>query len=238
MSIRVSRIGKLEKACSGAGRPTLAEPYLRITETTTGKGKTRKVERAGVLHATDSYIAVSIVVPVDDDETEGIVPLAALAFARTLKNASERRFDNEGRVTYAHYAEKVYHFDEDPKSFKVLPGRPSQLRRGALISQIRLRRQLGLPTADFELEWQNKLAYPIAGFAAGLVALALSLRRNRKGHLTVALVESVAVSLLFWIAQAVCWSLGLSGRISPEVAAWAPNLIFVTFGAAGLRLYA
>ncbi len=102
MSIDVSKIGQLKKACSGDVRPTLAEPYLRITETITGRGKSRKVERAGVLHASDSYIAVSINVPVDDDETEGIVPLAALAFAKTLQNlTADVRLIGDRAVVFA-----------------------------------------------------------------------------------------------------------------------------------------
>lgn len=82
--IDMKDIGKIEKACSGDIRPILANPYLKIVETATGRGKSRKVTREGLLQATDSYMAVEIKVDVDDDETEGIVPLAAIRFARSL----------------------------------------------------------------------------------------------------------------------------------------------------------
>lgn len=83
-------VGRIERACSTELlRPLLTAPYLKVIESVTGRGKTRKVERRGRLEASDSYMAVQIVVPVDDDETEGIIPLDAIAFARGLgkKNA-------------------------------------------------------------------------------------------------------------------------------------------------------
>lgn len=98
MSIPVSSIGRLEKACGEVSRPMITEPYLRITETVTGKGKTRKVERVGVLHATNSYIAVSITVPLRDDETEGVVPLVAIKFAKTIKGSEIRLIGGRAEV--------------------------------------------------------------------------------------------------------------------------------------------
>ena len=116
-----------------------------------------------------------------------------------------------------------------------MPGLPSQMRWNTLISQINLRRRLGLPVVEFQLERYNRLAYPFAGVPGALVAVALALRRNRKGNVSAALVESVGVSLLFWSVQGVTWALGLSGRVEPWLAAWAPDLVFLLVGAFFLR---
>ena len=110
------------------------------------------------------------------------------------------------------FAERSYAFGDGPDAFAVRPGRPAQMRAGPLNRQIALRRTLGLPTAEYVLEWHNKWAWPLAGLPAGLLALGLALRRERRGHFTAALVESVAVSLAFWLAQGLCFSLGLTGR--------------------------
>ena len=52
MSVNIGMIGRLEKACGEATRPRISEPYLLITETVTGRGKSRKV-------ATTAYIRLN-----------------------------------------------------------------------------------------------------------------------------------------------------------------------------------
>jgi lipopolysaccharide export system permease protein len=155
-----------------------------------------------------------------------------------LEDVVERSFRDDGSVDTETLASRSYRFDEDPGAFAVRPGRPSQMRRAVLSEQIALRQRLGLPSQDFALEWHHKLSYPLAGIAASLVALGIALRRDRRGHLTAALVEAVAVSLVFWAVQGVCWSLGLSGRLSPAAAAWAPDVIFLLAGALAVRRFA
>jgi len=152
-----------------------------------------------------------------------------------LEGVEERTFGAGGRMHLERDPRRAYRFEEDPEAFSIVPGRPAQLRRATLYEQRAIRRRLGLRVAEFDLEWQNKLAYPLAGLPASLVTLALALRRERKGHITAALVEAVGVSLAFWVAQGLGWSLGLSGRLSPEVAIWSPYLLFLAAGVWGLR---
>jgi lipopolysaccharide export system permease protein len=137
--------------------------------------------------------------------------------------------------TFERHAARTYWFDEDPASFAVRAGLPSQLTRAALGEQVALRARLGLATADYALEWHRRLSYPLAGIPAGLVALALALRRERRGHLTAALVEAVAVSFVYWAVDGIALSLGHSGRLAPAVSAWAPAAIFLVAGGLALR---
>ncbi len=155
--------------------------------------------------------------------------------AWVLEDVEERTFLEGGAMHLERAAARTYRFDEPPGTFSVAPGRPSQLRWGTLLRQIDLRRRLGLPAAQFELERYNRLAYPLVGVPAVLLAVALALRRNRKGHVSAALVESVGVSLLLWGVQGVTWALGLSGRVPPWLAAWAPNAVFLVVGALVVR---
>jgi lipopolysaccharide export LptBFGC system permease protein LptF len=45
----------------------------------------------------------------------------------------------------------------------------------------------------------------------------------------------VGVSLLVWSLQGVTWALGLSGRVAPAFAAWAPNVLFLAAGVWAVR---
>lgn len=143
-----------------------------------------------------------------------------------------------GQASYQAFPEKTYRFEEPPGAFAVRAGRPSQMRRAVLGEQIGLRRTLGLPVVDYELEWQGKLAFPLAAIPASLLALALALRRERKGHLTAALFEAVCVSAAFWGIQGFFGSLGRAGLLPPAAAAWAPDLAFLAAGAWALRRFA
>jgi lipopolysaccharide export system permease protein len=152
-----------------------------------------------------------------------------------LEEVEDRTFQPDGTMRLERAPTRRYDFAEPPEAFAVAPGRPSQMRWATLVEQIALRRRLGLPSIDFELERDNRIAYPFAGVPGALLAVALALRRGRRGHVSAALVESVGVSLAFWGVQGVSWALALSGRVSPWVAAWAPNALFLGAGLLAVR---
>ncbi|HVP67433.1 MAG TPA: LptF/LptG family permease [Anaeromyxobacteraceae bacterium] len=152
-----------------------------------------------------------------------------------LEDGEERTFWPEDAFRMDGFERRSYRFDEDPEAFAVRPGSPAQMRRALIGAQIAVRRRLGLATTDYELEWQRKLAYPCAAVPAALVALALALRRDRRGNVTASLVESVGVSVVFWGLQGLAWSLGRSGRLGPAAAAWAPDAVLLASGLWGLR---
>jgi lipopolysaccharide export system permease protein len=155
--------------------------------------------------------------------------------AWTLEDAVERTFHPDGTLSLERSAVRRIVLDEPPEAFSVAPGRPTQLRFDTLVRQIGVRRRAGLPYADFVMERYNRLAYPFSGVPGALLALALALRRNRKGHVSAALLESVAVSLLFWGVQGVTVALALSGRVPAWVAAWGPNVLFFAAGVVAVR---
>jgi lipopolysaccharide export system permease protein len=154
--------------------------------------------------------------------------------AWVLEHVVDRTFLPDGGSQVQAAPRRVYRFDEPPDAFAVLPGNPAQMRWGTLVGQIEVRGRVGLPRAEFELERDNRLAYPLAGVPGALLAIALALRVRRKGHVATALVESVGVSLVFWGVQGVSWALGLSGRVEPWVAAWTPDLVFLLAGTAAV----
>ncbi|HEX9402494.1 MAG TPA: LptF/LptG family permease [Anaeromyxobacter sp.] len=147
-----------------------------------------------------------------------------------LENVDDRSFAPDGAMKLDRAQARRYRFDEPPEAFSVVAGRPSQMRWRTLVEQIALRRRLGLAAVEFELERDNRAAFPFVAVPGALLALALALRRNRKGHVAAALGEAVGVSLVFWAAQGVSWALALSGHVPTAVAAWAPDVLFLAVG--------
>jgi lipopolysaccharide export system permease protein len=152
-----------------------------------------------------------------------------------LEEVEERGFGEDGTMTLERAPRRSYRFDEDPVAFAVRPGWPAQMTREVLAEQVAVRGRLGLPTAEYALELHRKLAYPAVAVPASLFALALALRRGRKGFVTASIVESVGVSLGVYAMQGLSWSLARSGRLSPVVAAWLPGAVLAGAGLWALR---
>jgi lipopolysaccharide export system permease protein len=152
-----------------------------------------------------------------------------------LAEVEERTFDPDGESHLTRSAVEVMRFDEPPGAFDLAPGRPAQLTYRVLARQVELRRRLGQPSAEFELEQERRLSYPLSGVPGVLLAVALALRRTRRGHVSSSLLEAVGLTMLMWGAHGVCMALGLSGRLSPALAAWAPDLFFLAAGLLAVR---
>jgi lipopolysaccharide export system permease protein len=153
----------------------------------------------------------------------------------TLSDVEDRTFLPDGSVRVERAAGRSYEFAEPPEAFALVPGRPSQMRLGVLGEQIRLRRQMGQRVADFELERHGRQAAALMGGPAALLAVALALRTHRRGHVATALLEAVGVSLALWSVQGIALAMGLSGRVPPAVAGWAPLVLFSAAGLLALR---
>lgn len=149
-----------------------------------------------------------------------------------LEQVVERTFgaDGSSAVQVAEAAE--YDLGVGADSFFIRLGRPEQMKTWELREQVAARGQVGLDTQQYELALHNRFAYPLAALPAALLAVGLALRPGRKGHLTVAIVEGLLVSVVMWGLIVVARTLALAERLAPAVAAWLPALVLVV--AAGL----
>lgn len=148
-----------------------------------------------------------------------------------LEGVVERTFTPEGRSQVREREEAEYDLGASAATFRIRPGRPEQMRVPVLREQIVARREVGLATRQFSLVLHNRFAYPLAGFPAALLAVGLALRPGRKGHMTVALVEGLLVSVIMWGLMVVARTLALSERLAPALAAWFPVGLLVVAAA-------
>lgn len=144
-----------------------------------------------------------------------------------LVDVTDRRFSPAGASAVTQAAEGVYDLGVEPTAFRILTGRPEQLRLSQLRDQIRSRQEVGLPANTYALALHNRFAYPLAGLPAALLAVLLAIRPSRKGHVTAALVEGLGVSVILWGVMVACRALVSSERLPPPVAAWLPFTLLV-----------
>jgi lipopolysaccharide export system permease protein len=85
----------------------------------------------------------------------------------------------------------------------------------------------------FKLRIQQKIAFPFVCLVFGIVGAALGTRPQRTGKAT-SFGISVVIIFAYYLLRFIAEALGLSGILSPFMAAWLPN--FFGLGAGGLLL--
>ncbi len=153
----------------------------------------------------------------------------------TLVGVVARDFTKPGAST-VELADRAEHdFGATAKDFRIVPGRPEQMKLDELQEQVRARNLVGLPSGQFALAMHNRFAYPLAALPAALLSVGLALRRGRKGHVTAALLEGLLIAMALWGMMVICKTLAMAERLAPAAAAWAPFGI-LTVGATFLWL--
>jgi lipopolysaccharide export system permease protein len=148
-----------------------------------------------------------------------------------LSGVVERSFTKDGKSPVRELEEAEYDLGVTAVTFRIRPGRPEQMRLPVLREQIVVREEVGLEFRQFSLALHNRFAYPLAGFPAAMLAVGLALRPGRKGHLTVAIVEGLLISVTMWGLMVVARTLVLTDRLTPVVAAWMPTALLVVAAA-------
>lgn len=148
-----------------------------------------------------------------------------------LFDAAERRFFADGASSVSKSpALSIEMPGSDPQTFRIRQGRPEQMPLADLRMQQAIRSKVGLPVERFWLAMHNRFAYPLTGVAAALLAMSLALRPARRGHLTLALIEGLLVSLALFAFMLAGKALVLGEHVSPGVAAWSPIAGLVVLG--------
>ena len=82
---------------------------------------------------------------------------------------------------------------------------------------------------DMKMEYHRRFALPFACFVLTLVAIPLGIQNRRSGK-AAGFSTSIGVLLCYYIVLSAGRTLGEKGILSPLVASWAPNLLFVILG--------
>lgn len=149
--------------------------------------------------------------------------VAAEGGAWTLREGEVRTFHLDGTLKHEPFTELTRSFEGvGADTFRVLLGKPEQMKFMDLLTQREVRAKVGLSSSRYDLALHNRFAYPLTGVAAALLAVALAARPGRKGHLTAALVEGLAIVGVLWLLIVAGRSAVLSETVPAAVAAWTP----------------
>lgn len=116
-----------------------------------------------------------------------------------------------------------------PQVFRPTVDKPSQLSVVALRSYLKAAKQRGVDVAALALALQRKYVNPFSVIVMAFIGMPLALAFGRRGAI-VALCVAVGVSVAYWGIGGGFQQLGNHGLLPPEVAAWAPPVIFAAAG--------
>jgi lipopolysaccharide export system permease protein len=155
-------------------------------------------------------------------------PLASFSDGRwVLRNATVASSQGAPRT----FEEYVLPTRLTAEELRRIAARPEALSIWSLRGVIMTAQRSGLDTDRFHLAFHNLLARPF--FLAAMVAIAasVSLRLTRHGGSGRLVLTGVGLGFLLYVLTKVMGDLGGNGIISPALAAWAPSIIALTFGA-------
>jgi LPS export ABC transporter permease LptF/LPS export ABC transporter permease LptG len=118
---------------------------------------------------------------------------------------------------------------DSPDVFRPTVDKPSQLSVLALRSYLKAAKQRGVDVSALALALQRKYVSPFSVVVMAFIGMPLALAFGRRGAI-VALCVAVGVSVAYWGVGGGFQQLGNHGLLPPEVAAWAPPVMFAAAG--------
>jgi LPS export ABC transporter permease LptF/LPS export ABC transporter permease LptG len=132
-------------------------------------------------------------------------------------------------VERQHETEKLIANVDPPQIFKPTVDKPSQLSVLALRGYLKAAKQRGVDVSALAIALQRKYVNPFSVVVMAFIGMPLALAFGRRGAI-VALCVAVGVSIAYWGIGGGFQQLGNHGLLPPEVAAWAPPVIFAAAG--------
>ncbi len=151
----------------------------------------------------------------------------------TLFQGLQRQFSPDGTVSTAV-------FDHQPSGLTLIPddfttwlaGDSELMTFHDIRAYSRRRHQEGTQASRLKTDYYGRIAFPFVTVVMVLVGIALSLRRSgtRGGGMAMGIGQALAVGFCFWTMHSIAIALGRGGALTPLIAAWMGNMLFLSFG--------
>jgi lipopolysaccharide export system permease protein len=160
--------------------------------------------------------------------------------AKRIKYTSQNWMLYEGtRRLFADTAENYIPFDslsaayikDKPSDFEKPLGSPEDMGYQDLVHYIDLMKRTGGPYQRELVDLRLKLSFPFASFIVILICVPIS-SNPKRGGIAVSFALGAGIALLYFVAFKVTQSFGYNEKLSPDMAAWLVNGVFLLIGLA------
>lgn len=147
-------------------------------------------------------------------------------------NTIDRRFDpKSGELSNQLSATETHiPFQKTPENFKHVEAVLGELTFIDLYHEIDKLRDEGYSTIRHQVNMQTHLAAPFASIVMVLLGIPFALHRGRSASLASGIVISILVGVAYFILDSIATAFGYSGILSPIIATWASNILFILIG--------
>jgi len=134
-----------------------------------------------------------------------------------------------GAYDFKVFKEMDLNLPEKPEVFLRPVKRPEEMSYWQLKRFAEGVRLEGYNASRYLVDMNIKLAFPLISLVMVLIGIPITLRLKRGGT-PLAVCVGIGVCFLFLVNMGFARSLGISGVLPPELAAWLANIVFLLFG--------
>ena len=141
----------------------------------------------------------------------------------------------DGNETYTEFDSLIlYNCREKPEEFEKYRGKPEEMGYRELAGYIQVLKKTGATYTRELVDLKTKLSFPFTSFIVMFICIPLAANPKRSG-VAISFAIAAGISLVYFVIFRVIQSLGYSGKLPPDVAAWAVNVVFLIVGLIILR---
>jgi lipopolysaccharide export system permease protein len=117
-----------------------------------------------------------------------------------------------------------------PKEFEVSEARNDEMTFQELRRLAQRLQAEGYEAVRYRVDLQARLAMPFSNLIMAFLGIPFALRKGRGTSLAVGVSIALAIGLTYYLLQSFLMAFGYASALSPLIAAWAPNLLFLLLG--------
>ena len=155
-----------------------------------------------------------------------------------LHDVVDTRFNNDGYMSSQQHVDEItigLPMGETASQFvSNVNNDPWTMSSKSLRTQVNALQEQGIggtALGNLQINLANKLAWPFACIISILLALPLALRFGKRGR-TLGIAMAIILFFVYYLMISAAAAFGRNGAINPFLAAWLPNIIMGTAGAA------
>jgi lipopolysaccharide export system permease protein len=137
-------------------------------------------------------------------------------------------FDSNNIPVLERAEEKIINIPERPDNFKIIQKDAEKMGYFELRKYVKKIQAEGYDVTRYLVDLQGKIAFPIVTIILVFIGVFFSLRSERSGGVMQSIGMGILIGASYWIIHAFSMSLGRSGTLSPFIAAWAANILFIS----------